>query len=406
MSKKIFIIISAVLTLFLLSLLGYYFLIKDNTGSTGGIVSGFKSFFPFGGDDPETLATTTEMTDNDNQPIGDQSFGQKLRKISDLPVSGAGTLDVKAGTIIRYIEKATGHIYEVEMFSPNRNRISNTTIPRAYDAVWGNKNNSLMARYLKDDDQTVDTYSLTLTATSTATENTIAGIIFTDNITDVSVYGSSVFFLVKNPDSSSGFISNFDGSKKKQVWNSDIKELSSQYIDEKTIALTTRPAQNVPGFLYLVNTTNGGVKKALGDISGLSANISPDSSKIIYLEQVEDAYTTVYDLKTKIYTPTTPVTFPEKCAWSKKDKDIVYCAVPKEVIDGSSLTSWYKGEISYTDDIWKFDTKNNTSSRIEGLSEEGIGKIDLIKPILSENEQYLIFINKIDNSLWSLDLTK
>jgi hypothetical protein len=38
------------------------------------------------------------------------------------------------------------------------------------------------------------------------------------------------------------------------------------------------------------------------------------------------------------------------------------------------------------------------------LSQESGMAIDVIKPILSDNEQYLIFINKIDNTLWSLDL--
>ena len=31
--------------------------------------------------------------------------------------------------------------------------------------------------------------------------------------------------------------------------------------------------------------------------------------------------------------------------------------------------------------------------------------IDIVKPILSENEQYLVFVNKRDGSLWSLDVT-
>ncbi len=407
MSKKLFIIIVClILGLFLISLIGYYFIIQNNQGEPTSLVQGFKNFFPFGGNDP--IEEPGVVTPNEETPIETppKNFTQKLRKLSAEPVAGAGTLDIKAGTIVHYIEKATGHIFEVELFSPNQNRISNTTIPVVYDTIWGNKNNSLIARYLKDDDQTVDTYSLSLKSISTTTENTISGIAFPRDISDVSILGDSVFYLVKNNSSSAGYISNFDGSKRKQIWNSEIKELLSQYVNAKTIALTTKPAPNISGFLYFVDTTSGQVKKMLGDVSGLSTQVDSLGTQILFLEQGDGATLSLFDVKGKSTTNITPATFPEKCAWSKKDKYILYCAVPKEFIDGNSLTSWYKGFISYTDDIWKYDLKNNSSRIIDDLSIDSSQTIDVVKPILSENEQYLIFINKIDNTLWSLDLTK
>jgi hypothetical protein len=70
------------------------------------------------------------------------------------------------------------------------------------------------------------------------------------------------------------------------------------------------------------------------------------------------------------------------------------------------LISWYIGNISFRDDIWKYDLKNNTAVIIDNLTDESGIKIDVIKPQLSVNEKYLVFINKIDGTLWSLDLTK
>ncbi|KND47985.1 MAG: hypothetical protein AB201_00060 [Parcubacteria bacterium C7867-006] len=405
MSKKIIITISVILGLFLISLVAYYFIATTNTGDGTTKTTGFRSFFPFGGNDlppTQTEATTTEPTpiDQNNQ----QNFTKKLRKISEEPVAGAGTLDSKAGTVVRYIEKATGHIYEVELFSPRQARISNTTIPVVYDAVWGNKNDSLVARYLKDDNQTVDTYSLTVKNLSTSTENTITGIAMPANIDDVSSYGSTIFFLIKSDSGSSGFTSNFDGSKKKQVWNSQIKELSSQFINSKTVALTTKPAQNIPGYLYFVDTTTGSSKRVLGDIAGLSTLLDGLGSQVVFLEQTNDAKLFLYNIKNKTKTNITPTTFPEKCVWSKKDTSVLYCAVPRDYLSGNSLISWYKGIVSHSDDIWKFDLKNNTSNIIEDLGSNAKEDIDVIKPFLSENEQYLIFMNKKDNTLWSLDL--
>jgi hypothetical protein len=314
---------------------------------------------------------------------------------------------------VRYIEKATGHIFEVEMFSPKNERISNTTIPLVYNAVWGNNASSLIARYLDDDDVTVSTYSISLknistttTAVSSTTENTIAGLAFPGGISDVSVSGTSVFYLVQSTNASQGFVSNFDGSKKKLIWNSEIKELNSQFVNDKTVALNTKPYQNIPGFLYFVDTTTGGVKRILGNIPGLSTLSDNLGASVLYLEQGSTVKFLLFDVKSKTKKEISPRTFPEKCVFSKKDSSIVYCAVPKILIDNTTLTSWYQGKISLSDDIWKYNLKDGTSNILGSLSEEAGGNIDVTTPLLSQSEQYLVFINKIDNSLWSLDLTK
>ena len=411
MYKKLIVIIPVVLAIIILALAGYYFITQSNNPtSTNPVVTTFRKFFPLGGNNTQiTEPTTNNNNQNQNpqvEPVPQKNFTQKLRLLSSEPTSGAGTLDVKAGTVVRYIEKATGHIFEIELFSPNQNRISNTTIPLVYEGIWGNKNASLIARYLKDDNQTVDTFSLIIKDLATSTENTISGIAFPANIADVSVLGSDVFYLQENSDSSFGFISSFDGIKKKQIWNSPIKELLSQFVSPKIVALTTKPDQNLPGFLYFVDTGSGQVKRVLGDILGLSALVNGDGTAVLYLEEGGASELSVFNIKNNSSQKISPITFPEKCAWSRKDKNVIYCAVPREYIGGNSLTSWYKGFVSLTDDVWKYDIKNNTSSTIENLSLKSGTIIDVIKPILSENEQYLLFINKIDNSLWSLDLVK
>ncbi len=415
MSRRIFIILIVILTLFLLALLGYYFLTRNNTVGEDGTRTGF-SFFPFGdrgGQTDETGAGGDGIVNQNGN--GEQSteqlpqpetFTKRLRKISSEPVSGAGTSDNRIGTIIRYIEKATGHIYEVETFSPKVARISNTTIPLSYNAIWGSRPDALVARYLEDDNQTMSTYSLIIRSTSTTTINTTSGIIFPENISDLSVFGENIFYLVEDINSSSGFSSNFEGTKKKQIWDSEIKEFNSQFVNNRTVALTTRPHQGISGFLYFVDTENGSVKKILGDIKGLTALVNSDLSKILYTELGTGISTKILKNDDKTVNVLPSETFPEKCVWSKRNKDKLFCATPKTALLANSLTSWYKGLISFNDEIYSFDTKNIALEKVIDLENESGEKIDVMKPILSENEQYLIFINKIDNSLWSLDLTK
>ncbi len=218
MSKKTIITVSVILSLLFLSLIAYYFLISgSNNGTGGGISSGFKGLFQFGQNNnpPTETATSTEQKPPEEKPA--DNFTQKLRKLSSEPVAGAGTLDVKAGTIVRYIEVATGHIYEIEMFSPRKARISNTTIPVAYNAVWGNKNNSLITQYLADDNETIDTYSLSLKNISTSTENSITGIALPKRITSISSYGTEIFYLSEATNQSAGYVSDFENKKARQA---------------------------------------------------------------------------------------------------------------------------------------------------------------------------------------------
>jgi hypothetical protein len=408
MNKKLLIIIlSTGLSILLLVLIGYYLYIANGTTNTNEKPSIFRSFFPFGKNDlTQPNSTTTNPGLGEETPSTLSNFTSKLRMISLEPVAGAGLLDTKAGTVLRYMERATGHIFEVELFSPKNTRISNKTIPFVYNAVWDNKNNSLVTQYLEDDDQTIDVYLMSLKQVATTTESTVSALLLSGNITDVSVYGGNVFYLDEGNQSSSGYISGLDGTKRKLIWNSPLSQLLSQFVNPKTIALTTKPAVGINGYLYFVDTTSGAIQKIIGDIPGLSTLVSEDATKILYLEEADEVSFHLFDAKSRVSDRLSPVTFPEKCIWSKKNKNIVYCAVPQTVLNNNSLTQWYKGNASFTDDIWKYDTKNNTASIIENLTEESGESIDVIKPLLSENERYLVFINKRDNSLWSLDLTQ
>ncbi len=406
MSKKISIIVGVLLGIILIALGGYYYSQRKtaSTETSGGF--SFKNFFPFGGDSvtPEVVQNepADNTTDTDTNTV---DYTKRLRKISKEPVSGAGVVTTKTGTIVKHIEKATGHIFETELWSSSQNRISNTTIPLAYDAVWTNDGKNLIAQYLKDDNETVDTYSLTL-KNSTTTLETISGTFIAPSINTSSLLGTNLFYLTSNTSGSAGFISNIDGSKKKNVWNSEIREFLSQFVNQTTVALTTKPNENADGFLYFVNTTTGSSKKILGNIPGLTTLVSSDAKFVLYSDTRDTITLNLRDIAKGLTQQITPATFPEKCVWSTKDVTILFCAVGNEASAPANMTNWFKGKVSFSDDIWRYDLKNNTAQLLIELSKESNEPIDVIKPIIDETDHYLVFINKINGQLWSLDLTK
>src|ERR1035437_4773777 len=139
--KKLFIIIAIVLVLIAAGLAWYYFFILSAQNQTGNTGATNKTFSPFGGTGNSGTttgfsSTTASQTNTNNQ----LNYTKKLRELWNQPVSGAGTSDSKAGITVNFVDKATGFVYTVDLFSPNQNRLSNTTLPLSYSAFWDGKN--------------------------------------------------------------------------------------------------------------------------------------------------------------------------------------------------------------------------------------------------------------------------
>ena len=80
--------------------------------------------------------------------------------------------------------------------------------------------------------------------------------------------------------------------------------------------------------------------------------------------------------------------------------------MPRSVDNGEYPDSWYQGVVSFNDKIWKVDINTNSSELIFDFQTESGKDFDVIEPFLSDDDEYLFFINKKDLSFWSLSLKK
>jgi Tol biopolymer transport system component len=157
--------------------------------------------------------------------------------------------------------------------------------------------------------------------------------------------------------------------------------------------------------MYKLNPTTLNFEKILGDIDGLVTLMSPTGDKIIYSESRSGSPNLYsFDTKTQQTSNLFFRTFTDKCTWSAKEADVVYCAVPQDIAYGDYPDAWYQGLIFFTDDIWKINTKTGETRLIAKLNQLGDSAIDVINPALSQNEDYFVFNNKKDLSLWGLKL--
>ncbi len=309
---------------------------------------------------------------------------------------------------VRYVDRATGNIYQTLADKIDERNFTTTVIPIVHEAFFGAKGESVVMRYLKTDDKTIETFIGSLPKQilggDTTTDTEIKGSFLPENISDLSVSpdASKIFYLFKVGDGTVGITSGSLGDKKSQIFNSPFTEWLSQWPNDKMITLTTKPSANVPGYMYAINPDKKDFNKILGGINGLTTLTSPNGKLILYNNNNLSLY--IYNVDTKSSSLLGLKTLPEKCVWGK-NSDIVYCSVPKFVDQGQYPDDWYQGQVSFSDELWKIEATNNNATMIsDPAAVVGGEDMDGTKLALDDGENYLFFVNKKDSYLWKLNL--
>lgn len=440
------IIIILVISLFVGGLIGFYFYTKNkNPGST--ILGGQTNRTNFGGYDPNNpnqdnnnnTGTSTPIIPKDNLT---EVIIPKLRQISDVPTAGTDfivtpvyeelpknieptdssatstktatkkiakklpkIIDTK--TTIRYIERGTGHIYETATSTLEKTRISNTTEPKIYEAYFTDKGDNLILRGLIGSSDIVSTRYASLVLASTS-DGDVKNMEIKDlpiQMSQIAISPSKTQLFSVMESGIRGLLSKIDGGSTVGLFDTPYKEWIPAWPEEKNILLTTKASAFAPGFSYLLNTQTKGVTRIIGNIYGLTALISPDLSKVIYSSSERGTFTLNYfDRREDTISELSFKTLPEKCIWSKKENAVLYCAIPENIAFSTYPDVWYQGLINFSDSIWKIDIGTGEARLIMNIQEESGEVIDVTNLYLSPSDDYLLFTNKIDLTLWGLQL--
>ncbi len=376
----------------------------------------FSDLNPFSTSKPATSSTTLPVNiPNSDEPIIENP-NIKLKKVSSMPIAGFGVfkkekLKNEFGPALRYVERATGNVYQTFADKIDERKFSATVIPRIYEAYLGNNGEAVVMRYLKADDKTIETFVGTLPkellGADTIENNEIKGLFLPENISEVSMAPDDlkILYFFNIGDGVTGITANLRDNKKTQVFESAFTEWLASWPNTKMITLTTKPSANVPGYLYAFDPNKKELNEILGDINGLTTLTSPSGKLILYGNN--NLALNIFHTDTKDSNPLGIKTLPEKCIWSKENKinAFIYCAVPKIIDPAEYPDAWYQGEVSFSDEIWKIDVeKGNATIIADPVSLEGGQEVDGIKLALDENENYLFFVNKKDSYLWELVL--
>ena len=410
-NKRILIVTATLFVIAALSIGSYYlFSTRDNGGVAQNIM---RNFFPSAipKQESDTTVNTAGGQGTDNAIFETEEGSEEqitLRKISASPVAGAVIVENGGRAIVRYIERETGHVFDVATSSPEVARVTNTTILRVRDALWSADGLHVALQYLNEDLETVETFLATVTIGNASSEGELQGVFLPENIVSLAVnnVGTEFVYVEKLNEGARGVRVNTSGKHVAQIFSSPFFEWRVSYRQNGDISLLSKPSANVSGFFYAV-TAGGVFDRLLGDTAGLTALESPSKSYIAFSrsEGGKVAFSAI-DETTGTISELSLSTFPEKCVWSANDSDILFCFVPNNFPSAVYPDSWYQGLVSFNDTLWKIDLKTETYEKLLDLEAITHESLDGIKPSISQNDSILIFTNKKDSSLWSIALPK
>ena len=364
--------------------------------------------FPDTGDSAGRTSSKSSSKGISSSRIGKEAPQNILTRLTKNAISGAAYYGT---TTALYMERATGHIYKINLDGTNKIRLSNATVPKSFEAIWSYKSDKMAVRYFEDPASgsiklTVKTFLASighlLKATSTS-EAELKGLALPSSVSEIAVSPAEdkVFYLNNAGDElTEGVVADFGNKNQKKIFELPFGEFNISWPAKDNIVLLTKPSAKADGYLYFLNSKTAILTKILGGIKGLMAVVSPDGEKIVFSGIGQDGTESkVYNVKSKAVSELGFATLADKCAWGKKNKNMVYCAISAKKPDTNQPDGWYQGTVSFDDGVWSKNIATGESKNI--LSRFGA---DITNIFVSDDENYLIFTDKNDGTLWSLKL--
>jgi hypothetical protein len=401
--KKILSIVGIAIIIILLGLMSYYYFVFNKVDPATGQKETFRQFLPFGS---SGASHTPSSTDQQAQTLPNENASipinlPALQQISSEPVAGSVIIEAPYATttLARYMNRATGNIFDYAIASGTTARITNTTFPKVIETLWSPTGSKVIMRYLENDNDYITSYYAELkNSTSSEVTSELKGNFLPPRLDFVTLLGKSdtLFSLMSSPEGALGYTSTLGGANRTLVFKSPIREWIPQGINNVGVALTTKAASYTDGFLYMFDPSTSSMTKILGNVMGLTTLMSPNSQYALISENNNGFTLKLLDIKNKKVMPLTLATIPEKCAWAP-DSSEAFCGVSRQNLNPDFLDLWYQGIVSTSDDLWVIEPVNTNVGILANVADKNI---DMTELAVNKTKKYITFKNKKDLSLW------
>lgn len=302
------------------------------------------------------------------------------------------------GQKVRYYLADNGRAYESNFDGSGLTQLSTDTLTNLSGVLWSpNKDKAI---HIFNDQGIIKKYFYDFeTKQSTKLSQNIGYISWAPNEDRI------VYQYLGPTEESSISISNPDGLDWTNVFPTRMKDLIIKWPSSNKVALITKPSGLTQGTAYTLNLANNDFQKIIEPTYGLTTLWSPQANKLLFSEtdhQGKDLKLKIADLGQPTINQLDIITLPEKCVWST-DNQTVFCAVPENIPQIAILPDdYHKNLTSFSDHFWKINV--NTGQKIKIFENKGEQIYDAKNLLLSPSEDYLIFINQLDDLLYSLEI--
>lgn len=387
--KKILIILGAIILLILGAVWAYIFLYgvpKDVDEVFARFTEAPKDDV-FVGDESDTTIDVEDPTDGD----GGNDPRTRLYPLTTRPVAGATFID--GG--VRYVERGTGHIYEIDLRGGGERLISGTTVQRTIRALFSPSGDHVAL--VSESESGLETVLGTLSGARND-DRALSITVLPIGAEEVgfSPTGDALQFFVPNNGEGTGYSYTLATEDIAEIFTIPLTDVRILW-GTPTYVYTT-PSAYAMGYVYRIGkkgleyvTAGGKGLMAFSHASGTIVSTIVENN----IETRDAVYGEVPLLRL----------FTEKCARKGTKSRVVYCATPTSI--DSSLVypdDWYKGIADFSDAILEVDSGNASVMVLSNLEEESSRPIDVSMIGTSVPGDMIYLVNKYDGALWMLDL--
>ncbi|HVY36043.1 MAG TPA: hypothetical protein VG982_02085 [Candidatus Paceibacterota bacterium] len=385
--------------------------------TTGGI---FQTIFPGRSSTPSSDTITPSGTignAGDTVSTGEAVPFSSLKQLTHSPVAGL-TLYTSSKTVtvpatdpkkksttqtlvertLRYVSKTTGYVYEIKDGGIPL-QISNVYIPNVYEASFADGGKTALLRFLRDDSETIATYSVPIPdANPDGTRTQKSGTYLPDDVFSLAVSpdGTTVGRLTFGANGTTLSTSDSSGNKGKTLLTNPFHGWLLSWPQQNNFYLQTKASASADGFLYRVSTTDKRLRKVLGNISGLTTSVSPSGTYVLYSQSGQGGFLTrLLNTKTGATKAIAESILPEKCAWLKNE-DLI-CAGNDSVPQGQYPDDWYMGLVHFSDKLYHIYT---SAAVIDTIYDGGDQSFDATTLTVDEDARVVYFIDNGTGALW------
>ena len=384
MKRSLIITIGIVIILLILGMWVYLFLYGAPKATTDVFTN--LGVLPKGDKSVRIVDANTSTLKDSQLALG----GSVLQQLTTRAVAGFGFAS-SSPDILRYVERGTGHVYEINLTSGKEEQVSVTTFPQATEAVFSPDTTSVALTSYEGYQKivsvgTIDahTTSVTLVKLPIGAEN----IAFANETT--------LYFTHTEAGKTLGSMFNIHTQAQTLLFTISLTDVEVLWGNGlKATYVLVKPSQTLEGALYVVS------KNILTPVTNSEFGLTAFTNGAYTIASHATNNTYISEsLKNGTISEQGILMLKEKCAIDRTRDGVVWCASPLEPAPKTYVEDWYKGIIISKDYLWLTDLSSK-SSELKGDIPKLSGKtLDVTGMTINSNGKVLLFGNKIDQTLW------